>query len=134
MASNPQFINTPRISYGEITTGQTARTTGTTTDLVEVIQGATGGTRIVEIVVKSLGRPADSLIQVWLDNGTTKILFDEYDIGAPVAASNTAASYRLSTTYSNLILPSTSWKLFAACTVTPTTGGIVVWALGGDFV
>ena len=134
MASNPQFINTPRISFGEITTGQTARTTGTTTSLVEVIQGATGGTRIVETVVKSLGQPADSLVQLWLDNGSTKILFDEYDIGAPAAGSTTVVSYRLSTTYSNLILPSTSWKLFAACTVTPTSGGIVVWALGGDFV
>lgn len=132
MADSPQFIATPRIGYGEITTGQTARATGTSTNLVEVIQGAATGTRINEIIVKAAGRPADSIVSIWLDNGSTKILFDEYDIGAPAADSNTVAAYRLSTAYANLLLPSASWKLFASCTVTPTSGTIIVWALGGD--
>ena len=133
MASNPQFINTPRISYGEITTGQTARTTGTTTSLVDVMTGATGGTRIIEVVTKATGQAAASLVQLWLFNGTSNILFDEFTPGA-TAGSTTVASSRLSTTYSNLILPSSSWKLVAGCTVTPTSGNILVWAFGGDLV
>lgn len=132
MASSPQFINAPRIGVGEITTGQTARTTGTTSNLVDVITGASTGTRVLEIVVMGLGDPADSTITIWLNNGTNNILFDEYDIGNPAVASNTAVGYRLSTTYSNLLLPSTSWKVVAGCTVTPVAGNIVIWALGGD--
>lgn len=132
MATSPEFVKTPRISYGAVTTGQTARTTGTTTNLVEVIQGATGGTRVLEIVVKSLGDPADSIVTLWLDNGSTKILFDEIDIGDPAAASTTVTGYRTRQTYANLVLPSSSWKIFAGVTVTPTAGDIIVWALGGD--
>ena len=133
MASNPQFINTPRISYGEITTGQTARTTGTTTNLVDVMTGATGGTRIIEVVTKATGQAASSLIQLWLFDGTSNILFDEFGIST-ATGSTTAASGRSSTTYSNLLLPSSSWKLVAGCTVTPTSGNLLVWALGGDLV
>lgn len=132
MATTPAYIGTPRIGFGEITTGQAARTTGTTTSLVDVITGAASGTRILEIVVQGLGDPADSTITLWLNNGTSNILFDDLDIGNPAAASNTTAGYRLSTTYNNLVLPNASWKVVAGCTVTPTSGNIIVWALGGD--
>lgn len=132
MASTPEFIKTPRISYAEVTTAQTARTTGTSTNLVEVIAGASGGTRVLEIVVKSLGDPADSVVTLWLDNGSTKILFDEIDIGDPAAGSNTVVAYRTRQTYANLVLPSADWKIFAGVTVAPTAGNIIVWALGGN--
>lgn len=132
MATSPAFIGTPRLAHGAITTGATARTTGTTTNLVDVITGAASGTRILEVVVKSLGQPADSVITLWLYDGTNNVLFDEIDIGAPAAGSTTVTAYRTSQTYANLILPSSSWKLVAGCTVTPTSGNIEVWALGGD--
>jgi hypothetical protein len=132
MAANPSFIGTPRIGIGSVTTGQTARTTGTTSNLVDVITGASTGTRILEVVVKSTGQPADSVVTLWLNDGTNNILFDEIDVGAPAAGSNTVVAYRTSQTYANLILPSASWKLVAGCTVTPTSGAIVVHALGGD--
>ena len=132
MATNPQFINAPRIGYGSISTGQTARTTGTTSNLVDVITGAAGGTRVLEIVVKSTGQPADSVLTLWLNDGTNNILFDEIDLGAPAAGSNTVVAYRTTQTYANLVLPNASWKLVAGCTVTPTSGAIVVYALGGD--
>ena len=49
MASAPQFINTPRIATATFGTANTAIDgTGTIT---EVIAGATGGTRVLEIVV-----------------------------------------------------------------------------------
>lgn len=132
MATAPSFISTPRLAHGAITTGQTARTTGTTSNLVDVITGAAAGTRILEVVVKALGQPADSVITLWLYDGTNNVLFDEIDIGAPAAGSNTVVAYRTSQTYQNLVLPSASWKLVAGCTVTPTSGNIEVWALGGD--
>lgn len=132
MASTPQFIATPRISFGEILASQAARTTNTSANLVDVIQGVASGTRVIEIVVKSLGQPADSVITLWLNNGTSTFLFDEYDLGAPTAGSTTVASYKLTTTYNNLLLPNTSWKIMAGCTVLPTSGNIIVVAFGGD--
>lgn len=132
MASTPQFIATPRISFGEILAAQTARTTNTSTNLVDVIQGAASGTRVIEIVVKSLGQPADSTLTLWLNNGVSTFLFDEYDLGAPTAGSTTVTSYKLTTTYNNLILPNASWKIMAGCTVIPTAGHIIVAAFGGD--
>lgn len=132
MANNPAFIATPRIGFGEITTGQPARTTGTTSNLVDVITGVAAGTRILEVVVKATGDPADSVVSLWLNNGTINVLFDEFDIGNPAAASDTTVGHRVAVAYNNLVLPSASWKLVAGCTVTPTAGSIVVWAFGGD--
>lgn len=131
MATTPQFIATPRIGVGSITTGQTARATGTTANLVDVLTAGTNGTRILEIVVKADDDPADSVVVFWLHDGTNATVFDELDIGNPAAGATTAASYRGSVTYSNLVLPS-GWKLQASCTVTPTAGTIKVWAFGGN--
>lgn len=131
MAANPSFIGTPRMGVGSITTGQTSRTAGTPANIVDVISAGSDGTRVLEVVVISDGDPADSVVILWLHDGSNSTTFDEFDIGNPAAASNTAVGYRLSTTYPNLVLP-TGWKLQATCTVTPTTGTIKVWALGGD--
>ena len=131
MATAPSFIGTPRIGVGSLGTGQTARTSGTTTDVVDIISAGSGGTRILEIVVKADNDPADSVVVFWLHNGTTNYAFDEMDIGNPAAGSTTVTAYRNTVTYSNLVLPS-GWKLQASITVTPTAGSVLVHALGGD--
>jgi len=46
--------------------------------------------------------------------------------------SNTVKGYRLVTAYTDLVLPSASWKLGATITVAPTTGTVRVAAFGGD--
>lgn len=131
MAVSPSFISTPRIGVGSLATGQTARTSGTVTDVVDIISAVTAGTRILEIVLKADGDPADSTVVLWLHNGVTNNVFDEIDIGNPAVGSTTSVSYRTTLTYSNLILPS-GWKLQASITVTPTSGTVKVFALGGD--
>ena len=131
MASTPAFISTPIVGMADLDTGQTARTAGTSSNVVDVTTAApTAGTRVLEVVVKSSGQPADSVIVLWLHNGTTNHVFDEIDIGAPSAGSNTATAYRTNQTYQNLVIPS-GWKLQASVTVTPTSGKIKVYALGG---
>lgn len=133
MALNPSFVSTPRLGVGSITIGQTARATGTTANVVDVLSavGVAAGTRILEVVIKADDNPADSTVVLWLHDGANAHPFDEIDIGDPAAGSTTVASYRTSQTYQNLILPA-GWKLQASCTVTPTAGTIKVWALGGD--
>lgn len=95
--------------------------------------GATNGTKIQEVVIKSTGDPADSIVTLFLNDGTTNWLYDEIDLGNPAAGSATVTAYRTVAQYANLVLPSTSWKLRAAITAAPTAGVINVIATGGDF-
>lgn len=131
MASTPSFIGTPRIGFGSVTTASSDARSGSGTNYVDVISAGSGGTRILEVVIKADNDPADSVVALLLNDGTTSVIFDEADIGNPGAAGATAAGYRLTLTYSNLVLPS-GWKLQAAITVTPTAGTVKVFALGGD--
>lgn len=131
MATTPNFTSTPRVGVGSVSATNTNRDgTGT---IVDIITGASTGTKINEVVIKSTGRPADSIVTLYLNDGTTNWLFDEIDLGAPAASSATATAYRTTATYSNLVLPNASWKLRAAVTAAPTTGVMNVIALGGDF-
>jgi hypothetical protein len=130
MASAPAFATTPRIGFGSVTAANTNRDgTGT---IVDVLTGVAAGTRIERIVLKATGDPADSVVTIFLNNGTTYLLFDEFDLGDPAAASTTVAGYRIEKAYSDLVLPTASWKLAAAITVALTSGAINVFAFGAD--
>ena len=131
MASTPQFISTARIGATTVSTANSNRDgTGT---IATVLTGAATGTRVNEIVLKATGDPADSIVCLFLHDGTTYSLFDEIDLGDPAAASTTVTGYRTSVRYDNLVLPSASWSLRASITVAPTSGVVNVIALGGDF-
>lgn len=130
MAASPAFTSTPRIGVGAVSTANTNRDgTGT---LVDILTGVAAGTRVFEVWVKATGDPADSIVTLFLHNGTTSFLFDEIDLGDPAAASTTVTGYQVSRTYDNLVLPSASWKLQAAITVALTAGVANVFALAGD--
>lgn len=130
MAVSPAFAVTPRIAVGSVSTTNTNRDgTGT---IVTIITGASTGTRINEIVIKSTSDPADSIVTLFLYDGTTAWLFDEIDLGNPAAGSATVTTYRTSVTYTNLVLPNTSWSVRAAVTAAPTAGVLNVFALAAD--
>jgi hypothetical protein len=130
MATDPQFTTTPKIGIGQVSTANTARDgTGT---VVTVVTAGASGTRIEELVVKATDNPADSIVTIFLHDGTNFRLFDEFDLGDPAAGSATVEAYRASRTYANLVLP-TGWSLRAAITAAPTGGVVNVIALGGDF-
>jgi hypothetical protein len=130
MASAPAFAATPRIGFGSVSTANTNRDgTGT---IVDIITGASTGTKILEVVVQATGDPADSIVTLFLYDGSAYRLFAEVDIDNPAAASATVSGYRSSVRFDNLILPSASWKLGAAITASLTSGAINVFALGGD--
>lgn len=130
MAASPAFAVTPKIGVGSVSTTNTNRDgTGT---IVTILTGASTGTRINEIVIKSTSDPADSIVTLYLHDGTTAWLFDEIDLGNPAAGSATVTAFRTSLVYTNLILPSTSWSLRAAVTAAPTAGVLNVFALAAD--
>ena len=126
----PSFAVVPRLGFGAVSAANTARDgTGT---IVDILTGVTAGTKINEIILQATDDPADSIVTVFLYDGSAYRLFDEFDLGNPAAASTTVTGYRISRTYTNLVLPSSSWKLAAAITVALTGGVINVFAHGAD--
>jgi hypothetical protein len=129
MAASPAFISTPRIGRLSLSTANTATDgTGTINDL---IVGASAGTRILSVNVQGTATTVASLVNLFLYDGTQWDLFDQVTISA-TTGSNTVKGYRLVTSYTDLVLPSASWKLGATITVAPTTGTVRVAAFGGD--
>lgn len=130
MANRPIFSATPRLGFGAVSTANTNRDgTGT---IVDIFTAGASGARVDEIVVQATGDPADSIVTLFIDQGSGYKLFDEIDIGSPAAASTTVAGYRLSEVYDNLVLEGGD-KIGAAITVALTAGVINVWIHGGDY-
>ena len=130
MASAPVFGSVARIGFAAVSTANTNRDgTGT---IADILTGVAAGTRIERIVLKATGDPADSVVTIFIHDGTAYRLFDEIDIGDPAAASTTVTGYRVEKPYDNLVLPSASYKLAAAITVALTAGVINAFAFGAD--
>jgi hypothetical protein len=129
MATSPAFISTARIGRCSLSTANTATDgTGTITDL---ITGAAAGTRILSVNVQGTATTVAALVNLFLYDGTNYDLFDQFTISANTG-STTAKGYRLVTSYTDLVLPSATWKLGATITVAPTSGTVRVAAFGGD--
>jgi hypothetical protein len=129
MAASPAFISTPRIGRVSLSTANTATDgTGTINDL---ITGVSAGTRVLSVNVQGTATTVAALVNLFLWDGTQWDLFDQITISA-TTGSNTAKAYRLVTAYTDLVLPSASYKLGATITVAPTTGTVRVTAFGGD--
>ena len=129
MATSPAFISTARIGRCSLSTANTATDgTGTITDL---ITGAAAGTRVLSINVQGTATTVAALVNIFLYDGTNYDLFDQFTISA-TTGSTTVKGYRLVTSYTDLVLPSATWKLGATLTVAPTSGTVRVAAFGGD--
>ena len=129
MAQSPVFASTPKVGVADISTANTARDgTGT---IGTVLTAASAGTRIERVVLKATADPADSTVVIYLHDGTTAHVFDEFDIGNPAAGSTTVESFRIERAYRDLVLPS-GWSLRASITVALTAGVVKVFAFGAD--
>ena len=129
MAASPAFISTPRIGRCSLSTANTATDgTGTITDL---ITGVAAGTRVLSINVQGTATTVAALVNIFLYDGTNYDLFDQFTISA-TTGSNTVKGYRLVTAYTDLVLPTASWKLGATISVAPSSGTVRVAAFGGD--
>jgi hypothetical protein len=126
MAADPAFASTPLLWIGQLTTGQATRD-NPTTNIVTLGTSPTGGVLIPRIVLRATDNPADSIVIIFVSDGTTNFDRDEFDLGDPAAASTTGIGYTDEHTYSDLWLPAT-YLLKATVTVTPTAGKINVFA------
>jgi hypothetical protein len=126
MATSPAFISTPRIGVASVSSANTAIDgTGTITDL---LTGVTAGTRVLEINAQCSATSAAALINLFLYDGANWHLFDQIAITA-ATVSTTVKGNRNFSTYTNLVLPSASWKVGCTTTIAQATR---VFALGAD--
>ena len=126
MATNPSFAATPRLASVNIATANTNRDgTGTVATL---ITGVTAGTRVSEIVVKAKATTTAGQVRVFLHDGSSFFLLDEIAVAAATVSAS-VQGVRVSTTYNNLILPSSSWSVRVS---THNAESIDVTALGAD--
>jgi len=120
------YAVTPRIGSVSVSTAEASYTAPT--NFGTLITGVAAGTRIAEIVVKCAATSAAAIVRIFLYDGTTYYLFDEYTIAA-ATGSSTVLQTRVSTTYSNLVLPSSSWSIRVTTSVAQATH---VTAFGAD--
>ena len=125
MAASPVFAVTPRIGAVSVSTADSSYTAPT--NVGTLITGVSTGTRIAEIVVKCAATSAAAIVRIFLYDGTYW-LFDEVTVAA-ATGSSTVQQTRVSTTYTNLILPSASWSVRVTTSVGQATH---VTALGAD--
>jgi hypothetical protein len=127
MALNPQFAVTPRIGSVALASAETSYTAPTS--VATVITGVSAGTRVAEVVVQMTATVSSAtMVRLFLYDGSNYFLFDEVAIPA-ATGSQSGKQTRVSTSYANLVLPSSSWSLVA--TVHTSNAGIVT-ALGAD--
>lgn len=126
MAISPVFAVTPRVSSVSIATAEASYTAPT--NVGTLITGASTGTRVSEIVVKCAATSAAAIVRIFLHDGSTYFLFDEITVAA-ATGSATVQQTRVSNTYNNLILPSSSYSVRVTTSVAQVTH---VTALGAD--
>lgn len=127
MANNPVFAVTPRIGMCEVSVANANRD-GVTGTYVDLIVGASTGTRIAEIVTQATNTTTAGMVRLFITDGVTTRMFDEVAIAAATVSASVKGA-RLSTTYNNLILPNQNWKIIAS---THNAVTINVIALGAD--
>jgi len=126
MAADPVFAVTPRIGAANVSTANTNRDGSGT--VATLITGAATGTRIAEIVVQARVTTTAGMVRIYLYDGSSYRFFDEVAIAAATVSASVKGT-RVSTSYSNLILPSASWSIVVS---THNAESIDVIAFGAD--
>lgn len=127
MALSPAFAVTPRIGVAQLSVANANRD-GVTGTYGTVITAGNSGTRIAEIAVQATGTTTAGMVRLFTNDGTNNRMFDEISIAAVATPGASTKATRISTTYTNLVIPS-GWSLRAS-----THNGEVmnVFALGAD--
>jgi len=139
MATSPNFTKTPRAASVLTVTGSPVTTlTGVhldgtpTAGVTLLISGvATVGTKITSITAKATATTSNPILcNIWIsyNAGTNCFVYDQLIVPAATMTTAVPAS-RIVATYSDLVLPDDSAKLYVAST---TADVLHVTALGGN--
>lgn len=133
MAATAQYASTPKFGSATLTTADTSLTAPTTVGTI-VTAGASG-TRIDYIDIQGVATTVAGLINLFVYDGTTYVLWNQVPVQA-VTSSTTVPAFSavLSSNNNSNIMPltlPTGYSLRAAASVAQT--GVRVTAYGGDF-
>lgn len=128
MASSGQYAAFPNNGTPALLTSLESSYTAPTTTQTALTAGASG-TRVNRLVAKAVGNTVVGKILIFLFDGTTYHLYDEFDVTA-VTISTTVDGYRMERAYQDLVLK-TGWSVRVASSVAQSPG-IKVMAFGGD--
>jgi hypothetical protein len=129
MATAPAFAATAKAWSGLPVTADTSLTAPT--NAATILTAGASGSKVDEIIVQGVGTTVAGVVNIFLHDGTTYHLVDQFVITA-VTSSATAAAYRQSKQYTNLEMP-TGWSLRASQTIAGNASILKVSCLGGDF-
>lgn len=130
MAASVKYFDTAKIAHGRATTGVTATDgSGTGSTFTWYNTAPSGDWMLTKIIFSStsatgVGNPADSLLHIFVDDGTTSRLIRTVDIGDPAVGSTTVSGWQLEVNFGpEFVFPSTVLPEFTI-SVTPTAGNI----------
>lgn len=134
MANIPAYAATPHVASVILANTETNLAAPTAANSLFV--AGTNGSKIEEVVVESyfttlVPTTVAGLVYLWLYNGSTYFTFDQLAVTA-ITASATAAGFRLSKAYNNLVLMS-GWTLYAGQSQSSNASHLIVHAFGGDY-
>jgi hypothetical protein len=135
MAVDPAFASTPALGAAILGNAETSLTVPTLASVV--ITAATNGTKIEEVVVHAVTTSLTpttvaGFVYLFIYDTTTYHLFDTLPITAVTASATTTAPFRLSRTYTNLLLEG-GWSLRASNSIAGNANLLKVTAIGGDY-
>lgn len=122
MAANPVYCGTPTFDQAQVVTAQTDKTGATTTNMVSIAVGVTGGKRLNRVRVTAGGTIAAGCVVFFIstDNGTTRRPLCEL-VQTAVTSSTTAKAYNdVAPELAGLVLKDTNHVLYATTTITQT--------------
>jgi hypothetical protein len=125
MAASPVFIGTPQLWACDLSVASTVL--DGSSNVVQLVQGASGGTRIDKIRVVGVGTVTDGIVRIYTHDGTIFRLWRERKVTATIP-SGTVPGFEDEFAV-DVVLPTTSWKLYAA---THKAELFKVYALGGN--
>jgi hypothetical protein len=133
MSTSAQYASTPKIGSALLTTADTSLTAPTTVGTV--LTAGASGTRIDYIEVQGVSTTTASIINLFIYDGSTYILWAQVPQIA-ITSSTTATAFQatLSSNVNSNIMPlilPTGYSLRATTSIVQT--GVRVTALGGDF-
>jgi hypothetical protein len=128
MSANPAFASAVNVGAKKLTTFDTSLTGPTTYQTV--FTGGSSGSRVEEITVQGAGTTVAAVVNLFLYDGSTWYLFDQFSVEA-VTSSTTATAFRKARQYQNLMVP-TGWTLRASHTVTGNDNLLFVTVQGAD--
>jgi hypothetical protein len=130
MAASVKYFDTAKIAHGRATTGVTATDgSGTGSTFTWYNTAPTGDWMLTKIIFSStsatgVGNPADSLLHIFVDDGTTSRIIRTIDLGDPAVGSTTVSGWQVEVNFGpEFIFPSTVLPEFTI-SVTPTAGNI----------